>query len=204
MNATTRSSGRTLWVAARALLVLTATLGLGYTALVTIAGQLLFPAPSNGTLLRDDDGRVVGSALLGQSFAAADGAPLPQFFQPRPSAAGEGYDATASAGSNLGPENADLVAAIVQRRAEIAAFNGVAEADVPSDAVTASASGLDPHISPAYARLQAERVAQARGVPLAEVLELIDAHTARPALGFLGDPAVNVVTLNLALDEREG
>lgn len=203
MTTATRSTGRTLAVAARALLLFTAVLGVGYTLLITLIGQLLFPAQANGSLLADSDGRLVGSSLIGQSFTDAEGRPLPQYFQSRPSAAGDGYDAAASAGTNQGPEHPDLIAAIAERRAQVAELNGVAEEDVPADAVTASASGLDPHISPAYAAIQVERVAEARGLPVGVVEDLVAAHTTHPGLGYLGDAAVNVVTLNLALDERE-
>ncbi len=195
-----RTTLRQTGVAVRAMLVATLVLGIGYTAVVTGIGQLLLPAQANGSLVRDAAGDVVGSALLGQSFTDADGAPLPQYFQSRPSAAGDGYDGGASSGSNLGPENPDLVAAIEERRAQIAAFEGVDEAQIPADAVTASASGLDPHISPAYAALQVPRVAVERGIAEAEVRALVAAHTTDRDLGFLGEPRVNVLELNLALD----
>ncbi len=143
----------------------------------------------------------MGSALIGQSFTDADGNPLPEWFQPRPSAAGDGYDAGASSGSNLGPENEDLIAAIEERKAQIAEFNGVAVAEIPADAVTASASGLDPHISPEYARLQVARVAEARGLPESEVRDLVESRIQARDLGYLGEPTVNVLQLNLALDE---
>jgi K+-transporting ATPase ATPase C chain len=149
-------------------------------------------------------GDVVGSSLLGQAFADADGDPLPEWFQPRPSAAGSGYDAGASSGSNHGPENPDLIAAIEERRARVAAFDGVDPADVPADALTASASGLDPHISPEYARQQVARVAAARGLDEAEVSALVDAHIQGRDLGYLGEPTVNVLELNVALAERDG
>jgi len=204
MNTSSRATGRTVWVAIRAMAVFTIVLGVGYTALVTAIGQLALPAQAAGSLLRDASGEIVGSALIGQSFTGADGAPLPEYFQPRPSAAGDGYDGAASSGSNLGPENADLVAAIAERRAEVAAFEGVDPAEVPADALTASASGLDPHISPAYARIQVERVAAARGWTPGEVRELVAEHTQGRDLGYLGEPVVDVVELNLALDRREG
>lgn len=196
----TRTYARHLGVAARAMLVATAVLGLAYTAVITGVGQLALPAQANGSLVRGTDGQVVGSALIGQSFTDADGAALPQYFQSRPSAAGSGYDGTASSGSNLGPENADLVAAIGERQAAIASSNGVAIGDIPADAVTASGSGLDPHISPAYAELQVARVAEARGLDPAAVSALVDQHTTGRDLGFLGEPRVNVLELNLALD----
>ncbi|MGO1563193.1 Potassium-transporting ATPase C chain [Actinomycetales bacterium JB111] len=206
MSATLRGTGRVIGVAVRAVVLLTVLLGLGYALLVTGVGQLVFPAQANGSLVRDESGQVVGSSLVGQSFTDDDGNPLPQYVQPRPSAAGEGagYDAAASGASNLGPENPDLVALIDTRRAEVAAFNGVPVSAVPADAVTASASGLDPHISPAYADLQAERVASARGIPVEVVRDLIAANTDGRDLGFLGEPRVNVLELNLDLDLREG
>lgn len=170
MTAGSRTTGQTLWVAARTLLVCTLALGVGYTALVTGIGQLALPAQANGSLLAGPGGAgaeaPVGSALIGQSFVDAEGEPLPQYFQPRPSAAGDGYDGAASGASNLGPENPDLVAAVAERRAAIAARDGVPEDAIPVDALTASSSGLDPHISPEYAALQAERVAAARAIPL--------------------------------------
>jgi len=201
MNATTRSTGRALGVAVRAMIVLTLLLGVGYTAAITGVGQLLLPAQADGSLVHDGEGEVVGSALIGQGFADADGTPLPQYFQPRPSAAGDGWDGTASSGSNLGPENSDLVTAIAERRAAVAALEGVEEDDVPADAVTASGSGLDPHISPEYADLQVARVAAARGLPEREVADLVARHTEGRALGYLGEPVVDVLELNVALDE---
>ncbi|MGW9021876.1 potassium-transporting ATPase subunit KdpC [Leucobacter chromiiresistens] len=204
MHARTRLAGRpqlrTIGVALRAMALGTLVLGIGYPLLITGVAHLVAPAQADGSLVSGPDGDVVGSSLIGQSFADADGAPLPEYFQPRPSAAGDGYDAAASSGSNLGPENPDLVAAVEQRRADIAAFEGVPESAVPADAVTASASGLDPHISPAYARIQAERVAAARGVDVGEVLDLVAAHTRAADLGFLGQPRVNILELNVALD----
>lgn len=196
---TARATLRTSGVAVRALLLFTLVLGLGYPLLVAAAG-LVLPAQAAGSLLRDADGEVIGSALIGQSFTDADGAALPQYFQSRPSAAGDGYDAAASSGSNLGPNNADLVAAIEERRAAIAAREGVAVTEVPADAVTSSGSGLDPHISPAYAELQVARVAAERGLDITAVRALVAAHTTGRDLGFLGEPRVNVVELNSALD----
>ncbi|MGU3357265.1 MULTISPECIES: potassium-transporting ATPase subunit KdpC [Microbacterium] len=196
---TARASLRTSAVAVRAMIVLTLVLGVGYTLLISLVG-LALPSQANGSLLRDAEGEVVGSSLIGQSFTDADGEALPQYFQSRPSAAGDGYDAAASSGSNLGPNNADLVTAIEERRTAIADRESVDVADVPADAVTASGSGLDPHISPAYAALQVARVAAERGLPEAEVRDLVAAHTAGRDLGFLGEPRVNVVELNAALD----
>ncbi|MGI9824345.1 potassium-transporting ATPase subunit KdpC [Agromyces sp. Marseille-Q5079] len=196
----TRTAVRTHWVAVRAMLIFTAVLGVAYTIVVTGIGQVILPAQANGSVVREGD-EVVGSALIGQSFADADGNPLPEWFQPRPSAAGDGYDGGASSGSNWGPENADLIAAIEERTAQVAEFNGVSEADVPADAVTASASGLDPHISPEYALLQVARVADERGLPESEVRELVESRIQARDLGYLGEPTVNVLQLNLALSE---
>ena len=196
----TRTTVRTAGVAVRAMLVFTLVLGVGYTLLVTGIGQLALPWQANGSLVRNAGGGPVGSALIGQSFTDASGAADPQYFQSRPSAAGDGYDGGASSGSNWGPENPDLVSAIAERKTRIAEFNGVSEDAVPADAVTASGSGLDPHISPAYALLQVPRVAEARGLDESEVRALVEAHIQQRDLGYLGEPRVNVVELNLALD----
>lgn len=200
---TTRTAVRSYWVAIRAMLLFTLVLGVGYTLVVTGIGQLVLPAQANGSVVRSGD-EVVGSALIGQSFTDADGNPLPEWFQSRPSAAGDGYDAGASSGSNYGPENEDLIAAIGERKAQVAEFNGVSEAEVPVDAVTASASGLDPHISPEYALLQVPRVAVERGLPEAAVRELVESRIQARDLGYLGEPTVNVLQLNLALADLEG
>jgi len=193
-----RQSLRTAGVAVRAMAVLTVVLGVGYTAVVTGIGQLALPAQANGSLV-SSGGQVVGSSLIGQSFRDSDGAALPEWFQSRPSAAGDGYDGSASSGSNLGPENDDLVSSIADRKAAIAASDGVDPATIPDDALTASASGLDPHISPEYAREQVARVADARGLPEQEVARLVDQHVQGRDLGYLGEPTVNVLELNIAL-----
>jgi K+-transporting ATPase ATPase C chain len=193
-----RQSLRTAGVAVRAMAVLTVVLGVGYTAVVTGVGQLALPAQADGSLATVD-GRVVGSSLIGQSFQDPDGGALPEWFQSRPSAAGDGYDASASSGSNLGPENDDLVSSIEERKAAIAESDGVDPATIPADALTASASGLDPHISPEYAREQVARVAEARGIPEQEVARLVDQHVQGRDLGYLGEPTVNVLQLNIAL-----
>lgn len=198
-NSTLRTAG----VALRAMIVFTIVLGIGYTALITGIGQLAVSAQANGSVVRDSLGEVVGSALIGQLTTDADGNPLPEYFQSRPSAA-DGYDGGASSGSNWGPENEDLIAAIQDRRAVIADFEGVDVADIPADAVTASGSGLDPHISPAYALLQVDRVAEARDLPEDEVRRLVESRIQSRDLGFLGEPRVNVVELNLALDALKG
>jgi len=183
------------------LAVLTVILGLAYPLAVTAVGQLAFPGRADGSLV-SVDGAVVGSSLLGQNFADADGSPLPQWFQPRPSAGG--YDPLASGASNLGPESEELVAAIEERRAQVAEFNGVRPERVPPDALTASGSGLDPHISPDYAYLQVQRVAQERGLDVAAVRTLVTGHIEGRDLKFIGAPHVNVLLLNLALDQLSG
>lgn len=202
MNATTRGTARTVGVAVRALVMFTVVVGIGYTALVTGIGQLAMPGNADGSLVHAGDGQVVGSRLIGQSFDDAAGHPLPQYFQPRPSAAGHGYNPTASGGSNLGPDDPTLVHDIAARRAQIAAFDGVPQKDVPADAVTASGSGLDPDISVAYALIQVDRVARARGLSAATVRAVVEAHVTAPDLGYLGGQRVNVLAVNLALDAR--
>jgi K+-transporting ATPase ATPase C chain len=197
---TTRTAVRIHWVAVRAMLLFTLVLGVGYTLAITGIGQLALPAQANGSVVRSGDD-VVGSALIGQSFTDADGNPRPEWFQSRPSAAGDGYDGGASSGSNYGPENSDLISAIEERKVQVAEFNGVSEAEVPADAVTASASGLDPHISPEYALLQVARVAEARALEESEVRELVESKIQARDLGYLGEPSVNVLQLNLALEE---
>jgi K+-transporting ATPase ATPase C chain len=203
MATAARTTLRTTSVAVRAMLVFTLVLGVGYTALITGIGQLLLPWQANGSTVQNAAGETVGSSLIGQSFTDAEGDPLPEYFQSRPSAAGDGYDGGASSGSNWGPENADLIAAIEERRAAIAAFEGVDPSDIPADALTASASGLDPHISPAYAQLQVPRIAAERGLDENVVRDLVAAHTETRDLGYLGEPRVNVLELNLALDAQE-
>ena len=173
----------------RLLLVMTVLLGVGYPAAVWAAGQA-FGNRADGQPVRLD-GRVVGSRLIGQQFEGDE------WFHSRPSP--NSYDTLASAPSNLGPSNPDLIALVEERRAEVAGREGVDPADVPPDALTASGSGLDPHVSPAYAALQAPRVAAATGIPLEEVERLVEEHTEDRALGFLGEPGVDVLELNLAV-----
>lgn len=179
------------------LMVALFTVGLGvvYPLAVTGIAQVTMSDRADGSLV-ERDGTVVGSSLIGQSFTA------PEYFHPRPSAAGaDGYDAMASGGSNLGPSSADLIATVGDRVAAYRAENGLADdTPVPADAVTTSGSGLDPHISIANARLQTRRVADERGLSVDRVEELVDANTDGRALGFLGQPGVNVLGLNLALD----
>ena len=189
------------WTALRALLIFTVVLGVGYPLLITGIGQLALPAQANGSLV-SSDGAVVGSALIGQAFTDADGTALPEWFQSRPSAAGAGYDGGASSGSNYGPENPDLISAIQNRRSAIESLESVTVAEIPVDALTASASGLDPHISPAAAFYQVRRVARQRGLPEAELRQLVSQHVEGRQFGVLGEPVVNVLLLNLALDER--
>ena len=197
MNGTTvfRNLGGQLRTAVLLTLILTALTGLVYPLVLTGVAQLAFPRQANGSLLTAN-GRVVGSELLGQNFAA------PGYFHPRPSAAGaDGYDAAASSGSNLGPTNRKLIDQVEERAAAYRAENGLAaSAVVPGDAVTASASGLDPHISPANAALQVARVARARGVSEERVRALVAQQTEGPQWLLFGEPRVNVLRLNLALD----
>lgn len=190
---------RTASAALRMLLIFTAICGIAYPLAITAVAQIPgLKHRADGSFVTKA-GVVVGSSLIGQSFTDAKGNALPQYFQSRPSAAGEGYDATASSASNYGPESTKLLDLVNSRRAAIADLEGVAGSAVPPDALTTSGSGLDPDISPAYANLQVNRVAQARGMSVSDVQELVDDHTQGRILGFLGEPRVNVVELNLAL-----
>jgi K+-transporting ATPase ATPase C chain len=175
-------------------LFFTLVLGIGYPLAVTGISRLVLPRQANGSLVTAG-GKVVGSELIGQNFSK------PEYFHPRPSAAGDkGYDATASSGSNFGPTNKKLIdrvsASVDQFRKENPDYQG----PIPADLVTASGSGLDPHISPDSALAQAARVAKARGVSIEQVNQLIAQYTEQPDLGFLGEPRVNVLKLNMALD----
>lgn len=192
---------RQAWTALRAMIVLTIVLGILYPAAIWIVG-LAMPGQSNGSLVRDSSGRVVGSSLIGQAYTDAKGDPLPQWFQSRPSAAGDaGDDASASSGSNYGPENSELITAIKERQATIEKLDGGTRDQIPPDAVTASASGLDPDISEAYALLQVDRVAETRGLPAAALRALVESRVEPRTLGYIGEPVVNVVELNLALSD---
>ena len=191
---------RQTWTAIRAMVILSCVLGIGYPAVVLGIGQAALPAQANGSLL-EVGGRVVGSSLIGQAFTDADGAALPEWFQSRPSAAGDGYDGGASSGSNYGPNNEDLATAVADRRAAIEALDGAT--DIPDDALHASGSGLDPHISPEYALLQVPRVAEARGLGEQEVRDLVVSMIQGRDLGYLGEPTVNVLRLNIALAEMD-
>jgi K+-transporting ATPase ATPase C chain len=172
--------------------------GIAYPLAVTGIARALFPRQAGGSFVADGRGRVVGSELLAQGF---DG---PAWFQPRPSAAGRGYDAQASSGSNLGPTSRRLQEQAAARLEALRSANPDAPGAPPVELVTASASGLDPHLSPAAALWQAPRVARARGVAPARVRALVEEHLQRRDLGLLGEPRVNVLLLNLALDRRLG
>jgi K+-transporting ATPase ATPase C chain len=184
------SNLRQFGVALRALLLFTVVLGIAYPVVMTGVSQVLFHGNANGSIVKVD-GKAVGSDLIGQAYEGNE------WFQSRPSAAK--YDGKAGAASQYGPNNADLVKLIGERRAEVAKREGVDPSQVPPDAVTASGSGLDPAISPAYAALQVDRVARERGLPVDEVMALVKENTKGRTLGFLGEPYVNVVTLNAAL-----
>lgn len=175
-------------------LVLCLITGLLYPGVVTGLAQLIFPRQANGSLVLVN-GRVVGSALIGQPFSR------PEYFHPRPSAAGSGYDGAASSGTNKGPTDVKLADTLIAARVDSAVLvEGAVKGRVPTDMVTASASGLDPHISPANARLQVARVAKARGVPADRLQILVDAHVEGRQFRLLGEPRVNVLLLNIAVD----
>lgn len=175
--------------------MLTLTTGVVYPAIVTLAARALFPDASAGSLVKDDSGRPLGSRLIGQSFTAD------RYFHSRPSAAGAGYDASASAGTNKGPTDRKLADTLLAGRIEALVTAGAAaRGAVPADLVTASASGLDPHLSPSGAQAQVRRVAQARQVPDSRIAALVAEHTEGRTWGLLGEPRVNVLLLNLALD----
>ncbi|GAA4678549.1 potassium-transporting ATPase subunit KdpC [Streptomyces youssoufiensis] len=209
MNSSLRGMTRLATAGLRALLVLTLVCGVLYPLAVTGIAQALFPDQADGSKIKEN-GKVVGSELIGQSFTLdakdKDGNPLPdpRWFQPRPSAAGENvyntrYSLTVSGASNLAADSKVLRDSVIARRAAIATFNGVPQRDVPVDALTASASGVDPHISPAYADLQVSRVAREHGLSRQVVQRLVERHTDGRLAGFLGEPHVNVLKLNLAV-----
>ncbi|HTU13380.1 MAG TPA: potassium-transporting ATPase subunit KdpC [Allosphingosinicella sp.] len=176
------------------LILLTLLTGILYPLTVTGLAQTLFPHQANGSLVRDGD-RILGSELIGQNFTG------PRYFHPRPSAAGDGYNAAASSGSNLGPTSRALADTVRERVAAARSDDGVT-GPVPVDMVTASGSGLDPHVSPANALAQVTRVAAARGLPPGRVRALVEGAIEEPALGILGDPRVNVLLLNRQLDRE--
>jgi K+-transporting ATPase ATPase C chain len=187
-----------IWPAIAMTLVLCVITGLAYPGVITGLAQVLFARQANGSLVTVN-GRVVGSALIGQPFAR------PEYFHPRPSAAGSGYDAAASAGTNKGPTDLKLADTLIAGAVNDAVTNdGAQKGRIPSDMVTASGSGLDPHISPGNAQLQVARVARARGVDSARVRAIVDAHTEGRQFGFFGEPRVNVLLLNIAIDSAFG
>ncbi|MFI0791003.1 potassium-transporting ATPase subunit KdpC [Streptomyces lydicus] len=214
MNNSVRNTARLLGAGLRALLVLTVVCGVLYPLLVTGVAQAAFPGKANGSEVTSH-GKVVGSSLLGQRYDKGTdrkGDPVPdlRFFQPRPSA-GLGsnrtngvntrYDLQVSGASNLGATNTDLVKAVSERKKWVSETYGVPLSQVPADAVTSSGSGLDPDISPAYARLQADRVAKENRLPADRVRRLVEDHTDGRTLGFMGEPRVNVLELNIALKD---
>jgi potassium-transporting ATPase KdpC subunit len=171
-------------------------LGGGYHVVLWAIGRVAFPAQAEGSLIRRFDGTLVGSRLIAQKFTR------PEYFQPRPS--GVDYNAASTGGTNYGPSNPDHLKAVQERLDFITKQDGVTAGQVPSEMVTASGGGMDPHIPPAAAALQASRVASARGVPVDRVRDFIQARTEPPTFGFLGRARVNVLELNLALDETLG
>jgi len=193
----------------RAMLVFTVICGIIYPVVMWGVAQAAFSNAANGSMV-SYNGRVVGSSLLCQEFVDAKGNPLPQYFQPRPSSATSGasndYGCNPgySAASNLGPNNPTLLQDVQQRRAAIAKFDGVSPSQVPPDALTASGSGLDPDISPQNADIQVKRVATARDLPVSEVQALVNKYTQGRTIGILGEPRVDVLNLNIALDELPG
>jgi K+-transporting ATPase ATPase C chain len=177
-------------------IVMMVLLGGGYHVVLWAIGRAVFPSQSEGSLIRRADGTIVGSRLIAQKFTR------PEYFQPRPS--GVDYNAASTGGTNYGPSNADHLKAVQERLDAVTKQEGVTAGQVPSEMVTASGGGMDPHVPPSAAELQATRVASTRGVPIERVRALIHAHTEPPALGFLGRARVNVLELNLALDETLG
>jgi potassium-transporting ATPase KdpC subunit len=189
---------KTLIIALRATAVTLVLTGIVYPLAMTTLAQTLFPAAANGSLARDENGNVVGSRLIGQAFAS------PAYFQPRPSAAGNGYDPTASGGSNFGPTSAKLRARVKADLERLQKENPEATGPVPAELVSASASGLDPHLGPAAARWQIPRIARARGVSPERIAATLADAVAGRDLGLLGEPTTNVLELNLRLDRQFG
>ncbi|PWG60034.1 K(+)-transporting ATPase subunit C [Bifidobacterium catulorum] len=204
---------RSYWAGLKAVLVFTVIV-IVYTFLMTGIGQLGMPDKANGSMVTNASGQVVGSSLIGQSFVDKDGNALPQYFQSRPSAASDpnlpedqtdnvNYAANASSGTNKGHQDEDLIKSVTELRSEIAKREGVSVKQVPADATTSSSSGLDPNISPEYAAIQVRRVAKERGLTEEQVEQQVKKYTTGRGLGFVGEPVVNVVQLNLALDNLQ-
>jgi K+-transporting ATPase ATPase C chain len=189
---------RAIRISLQATLVTLVLTGLLYPLAMTGAARVLFPSASAGSLVTDAKGQVLGSSLIGQTTTN------PAYFQGRPSAAGNGYDATASSGSNLGPTSQKLHDRATAEVARLRKENPEAPLPIPADLVAASASGLDPHLSPAAAAWQAARIARARGVAVARVRQLVEDRTEGRQFGLLGEPRVNVLELNMALDRQFG
>lgn len=190
---------KTMIVALRATIVTVVLTGLLYPFLMTGLAQVLFPWRANGSLVTDDRGQIVGSELIAQGFAN------PAYFQPRPSAAGnKGYDATSSSGSNWGPTSKKLCDRVIEDLKRLKGQNPEAPGPVPVELVTASGSGLDPHLSPKAALWQVPRVANARGIAADRIKAVVEAHIEGRTFGILGEPRVNALLLNLALDRQFG
>ncbi|GHE63010.1 potassium-transporting ATPase subunit KdpC [Streptomyces capitiformicae] len=199
MNNSVTNTARMLWAALRMLLVLTVVTGILYPLVVTGIGQLAFHDKANGSIVKAD-GKEVGSKLIGQSWnIKGTNKPDPKWFQGRPS--NSDYDPLATGSSQLSAGNPELVNMVKAAKKQVAEFNGVPESEVPADAVTGSASAIDPDISPDYADIQVKRVAEANGLTVTQVEKLVKDHTDGRALGFMGEPRVNVLELNIALKE---
>lgn len=207
MNNSVSNTGRLVWAGLRMLLVLTVVTGIVYPLVVTGVAQAVFPDKANGSIVKVD-GKEVGSELIGQNWNLPKknpddenevAQPDPKWFQPRPS--NSGYDPLATGSSQLGASDPTLTKTVADTKRAVAAFNGVPESEVPKDAVTGSSSAIDPHISPEYAQIQVKRVAKANGLDDAQVEKLVEDRTEGPTAGFLGEPHVNVLMLNLALKE---
>lgn len=197
MNNSFANTGRMVWAALRMLLALTVVTGIVYPLVVTGIGQAAFHSKADGSLLKAD-GKEVGSKLIGQSWnVKGTDKPDPKWFQPRPS--NSSYDPLSTGSSQLSASNPKLVQMVDNAEKQVADFNSVPRSEVPKDAVTGSASAIDPDISPAYARIQADRVAKANGLPPAQVRKLVEDHVTGRDLGFMGEPRVNVLELNIAL-----